>query len=81
MEHIWRTGQELGPVSGDSTNKETLVFPGASLRGCPWKGPCPSRCPFVPVDPPDLATLHPQPSALVMPPVSSSSQGPEAGAR
>ena len=32
MEHIWRTGEELGPVSGDSTNKETLVFPGALLR-------------------------------------------------
>lgn len=22
MEHIWRTGEELGPVSGDSTDKE-----------------------------------------------------------
>ena len=32
MEHIWRTGEELGPVSGDSTNKEPLVFPGALLR-------------------------------------------------
>lgn len=31
MEHIWRTGEELGPVSGDSTDKEPLVFPGASL--------------------------------------------------
>jgi len=47
MEHIWRTGEELGPVSCDSTDKEPLVFQEASLWGCWWKGPCPSQCAFI----------------------------------
>jgi len=35
----------------------------------------------VPVGTPDLATLHPQPSALLTPPVSSRSRGLGAGGR
>ena len=46
--------------------------------GAKLPGVLPAR---IPVGPPDLATLHPQPSALLTPPMSSSSRGPGAGAR